>query len=53
MVHVGLSSPVIGTKLGSKLRGGQNLNKKKKIFKIQISIYLMLRKYQQKRGKTK
>ena len=25
----------------------------KKFFKIQISIYLMLRKYQQKRGETK
>ena len=41
-----------GTELGSKFRGGQNLNKKK-FFKIQISIYLMLRKYQQNRGNNR
>ena len=38
--------------VGSKFRGAKT-SIKKKFFKIQISIYLMLRKYQQKRGETK
>ena len=40
-----------GMELGSKFKGAKTSIKK--FFKIQISIYLMLRKYQRKRGETK